>query len=223
MNRSIFSLLVGSILLLSACSSGSDLSRTTFQKKRYSRGYYVHTSGDRKSQPAPPTTAFDCEKADISDASEPMLQPVDPAPIPASSSFSSAIPTTSKSEAKRGAEIGKLTTLPPALAQGLSFHSADTLLRQGEPLPVPAVKRPLHWSTWAASGMFLLGLITGLHALLFSTWIPATIGMVTSGPKLEHSGLALAIVLFLTSVLLGLVAASSGAILLALFVLLFRG
>ena len=47
MNRSIFSLLVGSILLLSACSSGSDLSRTTFQKKRYSRGYYVHKAKDR--------------------------------------------------------------------------------------------------------------------------------------------------------------------------------
>ena len=47
MNRSIFSLLVGWILLLSACSSGSDLSRTTFQKKRYSRGYYVHKAKDR--------------------------------------------------------------------------------------------------------------------------------------------------------------------------------
>ena len=206
MNRSIFSLLVGLILLLSACSSGSDLSRTTFQKKRYSRGYYVHKSSDRHSQSPPQSTAFDGEKPDIFDASEPTLRSVNPASIPASSSFSSAIPTTSKSGAKRGAEIGKLTTLPPALAQGLSFHSADTLLRQGEPLPVPAVKRPLHWSTWVASGTFLLGLIPGLHVLLFTAWIPAYVGIVASGPNEEHSGLALATTLFMASLLLGLLA-----------------
>ena len=206
MNRSIFSVLVGSILLLSACSSGSDLSRTTFQKKRYSRGYYVHTSGDRKSQPAPQPTAFDLEKAGISDASEPMLRPVDPAPIPASSSLSTTAPTAPKSETKRTATFGKLTPPSPAPAMGLSFHSADTLLREGEPLPVLALKRSLHWSTWVASGMFVLGLIPGLHMLLFTAWIPAYLGIVASGPNKEHSGLALATVLFMASLLLGLLA-----------------
>ena len=206
MNRSLFSLLVGSILLLSSCSSGNDLARTTFQKKRYSRGYYVHTSGDRKSQPAPQPTAFDLQNAGISDASEPMLRPVDPAPTPASSSHSTPAPTASKSASKRTATLGQLTTLPPAPALGLSIHTADTLLREGEPLPVPAVKRSLPWSTWVASGMFVLGLIPGLHMLLFTAWIPAYLGIVASGPNKEHSGLALATVLFMTSLLLGLLA-----------------
>jgi len=206
MNRSIFSLLVGLILLLSACSSGSDLSRTTFQKKRYSRGYYVHTSGDRKSQPAPPTTAFDCEKADISDASEPMLRLVDPASIPASPSLSTPAPTSSKSASKRGTELGKLITLPPMPAVGLSFQTPDTLMRHTDALHAPPVKRPLHWSIWVASGAFVLGLIPSLHVLLFTAWIPAYLGIVASGPNKEHSGLALATVLFIASLLLGLLA-----------------
>ena len=33
--------------LLASCSVGNDFSRTTFQKKRYSRGYYVHKAKDR--------------------------------------------------------------------------------------------------------------------------------------------------------------------------------
>ena len=32
--------------LLASCSVGNDFSRTTFQKKRYSRGYYVHKKTD---------------------------------------------------------------------------------------------------------------------------------------------------------------------------------
>ena len=206
MSRSIFSLLVVSILLLSACSSGSDLSRTSFQKKRYSRGYYVHTSSDRNSRPTPKPTAFDLEKAGISDASEPMLRPVDPAPIPESYSLSTTAPTAAKSETKRTATFDKLTPLSPAPALGLSFQTPDTLLRQGEALAAPHVKRPLHWSTWVASGMFVLGLIPGLHMLLFTAWIPAYLGIVASGPNKEHSGLALATVLFMASLLLGLLA-----------------
>ena len=33
--------------LLASCSVGNDVSRTTFQKKRFSRGYYVHKAKDR--------------------------------------------------------------------------------------------------------------------------------------------------------------------------------
>jgi len=88
MNRSIFSLLVGLILLLSACSSGSDLSRTTFQKKRYSRGYYVHKAKDR---PGPevesPQTEETTEALAGLDDTHPILLPPEGLSISPSSSL----------------------------------------------------------------------------------------------------------------------------------------
>lgn len=85
-----------------------------------------------------------------------------------------------------------------------------------DPVARSPVKRQLHWSTWVASGMLLLGL-GGTLGLLFLAWIPAFIGMHASGPNTKYSGSGLALGLFIASLLSLLVYV---AVALALFTLL---
>ena len=315
--------------LLASCSVGNDFSRTTFQKKRYSRGYYVHKAKDRsvpnspddpaaatsesQDKPAsstmevvPPGVAGNAEPTPIQSSRSEWAQPrpvslpipvremagmahnerslllPEPqdneekserkpvhwttianlitlmggmvgslfnspwvqiglaAPLFAAISFAFAGPRRRNSgmgaailtfllffitlivvESQPDSGGGVATVLaaltllvcwlayavanrffaPDRVAGPEAFHGVDM-----EADPEPHVKRPLHWSIWVASGAFVLGLIPSLHVLLFTAWIPAYLGIVASGPNKEHSGLALATVLFIASLLLGLLA-----------------
>ena len=74
--------------LLASCSVGNDFSRTTFQKKRYSRGYYVHKA---KNRPGPevesPQTEETTEALAGLDDTHPILLPPEGLSISPSSSL----------------------------------------------------------------------------------------------------------------------------------------
>jgi len=191
------SLLLLSTLLLGACSSGSNLSRTTFQKKRYSRGYYVHHAKNRQipddlqdhalatpeGQGMPPSST-----AEIA----PSVVDVDAKPDPIQKPRQYGVQPPSRSVPIPAREVAGMAPLSDADA----FHGVDM---QAD--PAPAVKQSLHWSTWLALGTFLFGLIPGMYHLLFITGIPAFVGILMSGPQRKHVGRGLAIALFIASLL----------------------
>ncbi len=326
--------------LLASCSVGNDFSRTTFQKKRYSRGYYVHHAKDRNvpngncDAAATASEGQDQETRSTTKAAPPEMvvnsgpEPIQAArrdriqPLPLSLSIPARklagmkyeertlmLPESTETPEKEGRKsvhwttIANLVTLiggmlgslfnsplvllglaapffaaisfafagpkrrhsglgaailtfllffitlivvenrPDALTGMATILAALILLvcwlayalvnRSVAPYPMedqdafhgvdmeppPEPKRPLHWSTWVASGMMLLG-VGGSLAMLFLAWIPAFIGLQTSGPNTAHSGSGLALGLFIASLLSLLV---YFALVLALFTFLLGG
>ena len=191
------SLLLLSTLLLGACSSGSDLSRTTFQKKRYSRGYYVHHAKNRQIPDAPQDHALATpEGLGMTPSSTvevaPSVVAVDANSDPIQKPRQNGVHPPSQSIPIPAREVAGIAPLSSADA----FHGVDM-----EADPAPAVKQSLHWSTWLALGTFLFGLIPGMYHLLFITCIPAFVGILMSGPQRKHVGRGLAIALFIASLL----------------------
>ena len=182
--------------LLASCSVGNDFSRTTFQKKRYSRGYYVHKAKDRSVPDSPddPTAA----QSESQDKPAPSTMEV----VPPGETHNTE-PTPIQSSRRERAQPRPLSVLIPAReVAGMAHKERSLLLLEPQDNEEQSERKPVHWTTIAN----LITLIGGMVGSLFnSPWVQlrlaaplfAAISFAFAGPRRRHSGIGLAILTFL--------------------------
>jgi len=192
--RSLGLLLVTGLLV--SCSVGSDLSRSTFQKKRYSRGYYVHHAKDRSVSDGLRGTSI--AEDDATDSKTPSMVEVappemavnpEPKPIQAPQRDRPQPPSLS-------------VPIPARTMAGMVHEEWGLLLPEPEDTAAQSERKPVHWTTIAN----LITLIGGMVGSLFnSPWVMlglaaplfAAISFAFAGPKHRHTGMGAAILTFL--------------------------
>ena len=129
--------------LLVSCSVGSDLSRTTFQKKRYSRGYYVHHTKDRSVSDGLRGTATaedvttGTETPSMVDVAPPKLA-LNPKPKPI------------HAPQRDGPQPPSLSVPIPAREEaGMAHKERSLLLPNPENTEKKSERKPVHWTTIA--------------------------------------------------------------------------
>lgn len=182
--------------LLASCSVGNDFSRTTFQKKRYSRGYYVHKAKDRSVPDSPddPTAA----QSESQDKPAPSTMEV----VPPGETHNTE-PTPIQSSRRERAQPRPLSVLIPAReVAGMAHKERSLLLLEPQDNEEQSERKPVHWTTIAN----LITLIGGMVGSLFnSPWVQlglaaplfAAISFAFAGPRRRHSGIGVAILTFL--------------------------
>ncbi len=182
--------------LLASCSVGNDFSRTTFQKKRYSRGYYVHKAKDRSVPDSPddPTAA----QSESQDKPAPSTMEV----VPPGETHNTE-PTPIQSSRRERAQPRPLSVLIPAReVAGMAHEERSLLLPEPQDNEEQSERKPVHWTTIAN----LITLIGGMVGSLFnSPWVQlglaaplfAAISFAFAGPRRRHSGIGVAILTFL--------------------------
>jgi len=183
--RSLGLLLVTGLLV--SCSVGSDLSRTTFQKKRYSRGYYVHHAQDRSVPDGLPGTAT--AEDDSPATKTPSMVEVAPPEMAVNTE-----PKPIQVPRRDGALPPSLSVpIPAREVAGMAHKERFLLLLEAEHNEEQSERKPVHWTTIAN----LFTLIGGTVGSLFnSPWVLlglaaplfAAISFAFAGPRRRHSG-----------------------------------
>jgi len=182
--------------LLASCSVGDQLSRTTFQKKRYSRGYYVHKAKDRSVPDGLRSTATD--EVDSPETKTPSTVQVAP-PEMGANPEPKPIPSPRREEVQ---PWPLSVPIPTREVAGMAHGERSLLLPEPEDTGEESERKPIHWTAIAN----LITLIGGMVGSLFnSPWVMlglaaplfAAISFAFAGPKRQHSGVGPAILTFL--------------------------
>ena len=182
--------------LLTSCSVGNDFSRTTFQKKRYSRGYYVHKAKDRSV----PNSTVEAAVAPSESQDKPAPSSTEVVPPVVAGNTE---PTPIQSSRLERAQPGPLrVSIPPREVAGMAHQERSLLLPETQDTEEPSERKPVHWTTIAN----LITLMGGMVGSLFnSPWVQlglaaplfAAISFAFAGPRRRHSGMGAAILTFL--------------------------
>jgi len=182
--------------LLASCSVGNDFSRTTFQKKRYSRGYYVHKAKDRSVPNSPDDPAAATSESQDKPASSTM-EVVPPGVA------GNAEPTPIQSSRSEWAQPRPVSLpIPVREMAGMAHNERSLLLPEPQDNEEKSERKPVHWTTIAN----LITLMGGMVGSLFnSPWVQiglaaplfAAISFAFAGPRRRNSGMGAAILTFL--------------------------
>jgi len=182
--------------LLASCSVGNDFSRTTFQKKRYSRGYYVHKAKDRSVPNSPDDPAAATSESQDKPASSTM-EVVPPGVA------GNAEPTPIQSSRSEWAQPRPVSLpIPVREMAGMAHNERSLLLPEPQDNEEKSERKPVHWTT-IANLITLMGGMVG--SLLNSPWVQlglaaplfAAISFAFAGPRRRNSGMGAAILTFL--------------------------
>ena len=184
------------VIFLASCSLGNGVSSTTLQKKRYSRGYYVHKAKDRSvpSGPDHPTAALVESQDKPAHSSTEVVPPgvagnAEPTPI-----------QSSRSEWAQPRPVS--LPIPVREVAGMAHDERSLLLPESQENEEKSDRKPVHWTTIAN----LITLIGGMVGSLFnSPWVQlglaaplfAAISFAFAGPRRRNSGMGAAILTFL--------------------------
>jgi hypothetical protein len=197
------------IFALTSCSSSSSLSGINIQKKRYSNGFYVHKTQDRKqhntkrnqSESTTLTGALETKEVETVVYVSEHLHAADKPSIDAptkdyeADEFGNLAETThvqthlSTADDDIGLVMMNVTIPSPQLKGGMSSLK-DLILEVPVPFEV-GDNRTTHWTSWASMTTGFLGWLTmgfgGAFILLFAVVFGA-IGLSKSGPNKEFKG-----------------------------------
>jgi len=184
------------VIFLSSCSLGNGVSSTTFQKKRYSRGYYVHKAKDSSVPNSPDDSA--AAPSESQDKAAPATMEVVPPAVAAD-----AVPTPIQMSRRERTQPWPLSIPIPAREKaGMAHEERSLLLPEPGDTVEPSERKPVHWTT-IANLITLIGGMVG--SLLNSPWVQlglaaplfAAISFAFAGPRRRNSGMGAAILTFL--------------------------
>ena len=184
------------VIFLASCSLGNGVSSTTFQKKRYSRGYYVHKAKDRSI----PNSTVEAAVAPSESQDKPAPSSAEVVPPEVAGN---AEPMPIQSSRSEWAQPGPLrVSIPAREVTGMVHEEQVLLLPELQDSEEPSERKPVHWTTIANLITLIGGIIgslfnspsvqLGLAAPLF-----AAISFAFAGPRRRNSGMGAAILTFL--------------------------